>query len=106
MHIFDESGQLVAQSDSEPAGWSQPTTGWVVGWLGNLCPISIRSRCLHNCFLGNTRCMREYRTQTLENGMPQSILEPIKGLDADLLGRQVLARAILHKFAARLRVVV
>ena len=31
VHIIDESGNLVAQSDGEPAGWTRPTTGWLPG---------------------------------------------------------------------------
>lgn len=31
VHLVDNSGQIVAQSDGEPAGWSRPTTSWVVG---------------------------------------------------------------------------
>ncbi|MCI0394673.1 MAG: YfhO family protein [Chloroflexi bacterium] len=28
VHLVDETGQIVAQSDAEPAAWSRPTTGW------------------------------------------------------------------------------
>jgi hypothetical protein len=31
VHIIDESGNLVAQSDGEPASWTRPTTGWLPG---------------------------------------------------------------------------
>ncbi len=31
VHLVDESGQIRAQSDAEPAAWSRPTTGWAVG---------------------------------------------------------------------------
>jgi len=31
LHVLDADGNLVAQSDGEPAGWSRPTTGWAVG---------------------------------------------------------------------------
>ena len=31
LHVQDADGNLVAQSDGEPAGWSRPTTGWAVG---------------------------------------------------------------------------
>ncbi|UCG25960.1 MAG: glycosyltransferase family 39 protein [Chloroflexota bacterium] len=31
VHLVDEDGQIVAQSDGEPAGWGRPTTGWTVG---------------------------------------------------------------------------
>jgi hypothetical protein len=31
VHAVDEDGQLLAQSDGEPAGWTRPTTGWAVG---------------------------------------------------------------------------
>ncbi|HJO91498.1 MAG TPA: hypothetical protein QF606_07495, partial [Anaerolineales bacterium] len=31
VHVIDESGNLVAQSDGEPAGWTRPTTGWLPG---------------------------------------------------------------------------
>ena len=31
VHLVDEAGQIVAQSDGEPAGWSRPTTGWMPG---------------------------------------------------------------------------
>ena len=31
VHIIDESGNLVAQSDGEPARWTRPTTGWLPG---------------------------------------------------------------------------
>ncbi|MBK8988395.1 MAG: hypothetical protein IPM39_20400 [Chloroflexi bacterium] len=29
VHLVDEAGQIVAQSDGEPAGWTRPTTGWL-----------------------------------------------------------------------------
>jgi hypothetical protein len=31
IHMVDENGQIVAQSDAEPAAWTRPTTGWAVG---------------------------------------------------------------------------
>jgi hypothetical protein len=31
VHIVDEAGQIVAQSDGEPANWTRPTTGWTAG---------------------------------------------------------------------------
>lgn len=31
VHLVDEAGQIVAQSDGEPAGWTRPTTGWAPG---------------------------------------------------------------------------
>jgi hypothetical protein len=31
VHLVDERGQLVAQSDGVPAGWLRPTTGWIPG---------------------------------------------------------------------------
>ena len=31
VHLVDEAGQIVAQSDAEPAGWTRPTTGWAPG---------------------------------------------------------------------------
>jgi hypothetical protein len=31
VHLVDEAGQIIAQSDAEPAGWQRPTTGWAVG---------------------------------------------------------------------------
>jgi hypothetical protein len=31
VHLLDSSGQVVAQSDSQPAGNSRPTTGWIDG---------------------------------------------------------------------------
>jgi hypothetical protein len=31
VHLFDPTGELVAQSDGVPAGWSRPTTGWLPG---------------------------------------------------------------------------
>ena len=31
VHLVDETGQIVAQSDAEPAAWSRPTTGWAPG---------------------------------------------------------------------------
>ncbi|HLF00699.1 MAG TPA: hypothetical protein VI547_01890, partial [Anaerolineales bacterium] len=31
IHIEDSSGRVVAQSDSVPANWSRPTTGWIRG---------------------------------------------------------------------------
>ncbi len=31
VHLLNEGGELVAQSDAEPAQWGRPTTGWVVG---------------------------------------------------------------------------
>jgi len=29
IHLVDENGQIVAQSDGEPAAWTRPTTGWL-----------------------------------------------------------------------------
>jgi hypothetical protein len=29
VHLVDETGHIVAQSDSEPADWTRPTTGWL-----------------------------------------------------------------------------
>ena len=31
VHLVDESGQIIAQSDGDPANWSRPTTGWMPG---------------------------------------------------------------------------
>ncbi len=31
VHLLDNGGQIVSQSDGEPAAWSRPTTGWVPG---------------------------------------------------------------------------
>jgi hypothetical protein len=31
IHLVDAEGQIVAQSDAEPAGWRRPTTGWAAG---------------------------------------------------------------------------
>jgi hypothetical protein len=31
VHLVDETGQIVAQSDGEPAAWARPTTGWLPG---------------------------------------------------------------------------
>jgi hypothetical protein len=31
VHLVDENGQIVAQSDGEPAAWTRPTTGWLPG---------------------------------------------------------------------------
>jgi hypothetical protein len=31
VHLLDKQGNLWAQSDGEPAGWSRPTTGWAPG---------------------------------------------------------------------------
>jgi hypothetical protein len=31
IHLVDEQGHLLAQSDAEPAGWLRPTTGWAPG---------------------------------------------------------------------------
>ncbi len=31
VHLVDETGQLLAQSDGEPANWTRPTTGWAAG---------------------------------------------------------------------------
>ena len=31
IHVEDSSGKIIAQSDSVPANWSRPTTGWVQG---------------------------------------------------------------------------
>ena len=30
-HMLDDAGQIIAQNDGEPAGWTRPTTGWAVG---------------------------------------------------------------------------
>ncbi len=31
VHIVGAAGQVLAQSDGEPAGWTRPTTGWAAG---------------------------------------------------------------------------
>jgi hypothetical protein len=31
VHLVSATGQVLAQSDGEPAGWTRPTTGWAVG---------------------------------------------------------------------------
>lgn len=31
VHLVDEAGQILAQSDGEPAAWTRPTTGWLTG---------------------------------------------------------------------------
>jgi hypothetical protein len=31
VHLVDETGQIVSQSDGEPVAWSRPTTGWLPG---------------------------------------------------------------------------
>jgi len=31
VHLVSATGQILAQSDGEPAGWTRPTTGWAVG---------------------------------------------------------------------------
>ena len=31
VHLVDETGAIVAQSDAAPAGWARPTTGWLPG---------------------------------------------------------------------------
>ena len=31
VHLVDEAGQILAQSDGEPAAWTRPTTGWLPG---------------------------------------------------------------------------
>ncbi|MCA9951824.1 MAG: hypothetical protein KDE48_19370 [Anaerolineales bacterium] len=31
VHVVDENGQILAQSDGEPANWTRPTTGWASG---------------------------------------------------------------------------
>jgi hypothetical protein len=31
VHLVNESGQIVAQADGEPAAWTRPTTGWAAG---------------------------------------------------------------------------
>ncbi len=31
VHLVDESGRIIAQSDGQPANWTRPTTGWVPG---------------------------------------------------------------------------
>jgi len=31
VHLVDENGSLITQSDGEPANWSRPTTGWAAG---------------------------------------------------------------------------
>lgn len=31
VHLVSETGQVLAQSDGEPAGWTRPTTGWAIG---------------------------------------------------------------------------
>jgi hypothetical protein len=31
VHLVDEQGRIIAQADGEPANWTRPTTGWVLG---------------------------------------------------------------------------
>jgi hypothetical protein len=31
VHLVDEAGHILDQSDAEPAGWTRPTTGWAPG---------------------------------------------------------------------------
>jgi hypothetical protein len=31
VHLVNTKGEIVAQSDAEPAGWTRPTTGWLPG---------------------------------------------------------------------------
>ena len=31
VHLVDETGNILAQSDAVPAGWTRPTTGWLPG---------------------------------------------------------------------------
>ncbi len=31
VHLVDEAGNILAQSDAVPAGWTRPTTGWLPG---------------------------------------------------------------------------
>jgi hypothetical protein len=31
LHLLDEAGLLISQSDGVPAGWARPTTGWLSG---------------------------------------------------------------------------
>ncbi|MEZ4514540.1 MAG: hypothetical protein R3C62_21920 [Chloroflexota bacterium] len=31
IHLVDENGQIIAQTDGEPANWSRPTSGWAPG---------------------------------------------------------------------------
>jgi hypothetical protein len=31
VHLIDETGQILVQSDGEPAAWTRPTTGWLSG---------------------------------------------------------------------------
>lgn len=31
VHLLDADGNLIAQSDGEPANWTRPTTGWMAG---------------------------------------------------------------------------
>lgn len=31
VHLLDEDGQILSQSDAEPADWTRPTTGWAIG---------------------------------------------------------------------------
>ncbi|MCL4267073.1 MAG: glycosyltransferase family 39 protein [Anaerolineae bacterium] len=31
VHLVDETGQIIAQADGEPANWTRPTTGWLPG---------------------------------------------------------------------------
>jgi hypothetical protein len=31
LHLLDSDGDVVAQSDGVPAGWTRPTTGWLAG---------------------------------------------------------------------------
>jgi hypothetical protein len=31
VHLVDETGAIIAQSDGQPANWTRPTTGWAPG---------------------------------------------------------------------------
>ena len=30
VHLVDDEGRIIIQSDAEPADWTRPTTGWAV----------------------------------------------------------------------------
>ena len=31
VHVLDDAGQIIAQNDGEPVGWTRPTPGWAIG---------------------------------------------------------------------------
>jgi hypothetical protein len=59
IHLVDGSGQIIGQTDGEPANWTRPTTGWVVGeYILDEHQLNIQSETSAETFSAETLSLR------------------------------------------------